>query len=96
MGKEKKKKATKSKRSGIKRSLNYKYLDSKINECSKMIVAHGDKADDYALGKMNVLMSFRRQATNNDTMYDKGMIDAVNDVLSDLGYVGKGKIFMDF
>jgi len=71
-------------------------LDKKINECSKMIIAHGDKADDYALGKMNVLMSFRRQATNNETMYDKGAIDAVNDVLSDLGYIGKGKIFMDF
>ena len=79
-----------------KKSVNYKYLDSKINECSKMIVAHGDKADDYALGKLNVLMSFRRQATNNDSMYDKGIIDGVNDVLSDLGYVGKGKIFMDF
>ena len=94
MAKKRKKASTSSSRT--KRSLNYKYLDAKINECSKMIVAHGDKADDYALGKINVLMSFRRQATNNDTMYDKGIIDGVNDVLSDLGYVGKGKIFMDF
>ena len=92
----KKRKKASSSSSRTKRSLNYKYLDGKINECSKMIVAHGDKADDYALGKINVLMSFRRQATNNDTMYDKGVIDGVNDVLSDLGYVGKGKIFMDF
>lgn len=92
----KKKKAAKPSRAGVKKSVNYKYLDTKINECSKMIIAHGDKADEYALGKINVLMSFRRQATNNDTMYDKGAIDAVNDVLSDLGYVGKGKIFMDF
>tara|TARA_B100001115_G_C15467543_1_gene220460 strand:- start:47 stop:331 length:285 start_codon:yes stop_codon:yes gene_type:complete len=92
----KKRKKASSSSSRAKRSLNYKYLDGKINECSKMIVAHGDKADDYALGKINVLMSFRRQATNNDTMYDKGVIDGVNDVLSDLGYVGKGKIFMDF
>ncbi len=96
MAKVKKKKVTKSKKSNTRKSVNYNYLDKKINECSKMIVAHGDKADDYALGKMNVLMSFRRQATNNDTMYDKGAIDAVNDVLSDLGYIGKGKIFMDF
>ena len=96
MAKIKKKKAAKSKKVGTKKSVNYNYLDKKINECSKMIVAHGDKADDYALGKMNVLMSFRRQATNNETMYDKGAIDAVNDVLSDLGYIGKGKIFMDF
>ena len=96
MAKIKKKKAAKSKKVGTRKSVNYNYLDKKINECSKMIVAHGDKADDYALGKMNVLMSFRRQATNNDTMYDKGAIDAVNDVLSDLGYIGKGKIFMDF
>ncbi len=92
----KKRKKASSSSSRTKRSLNYKYLDGKINECSKMIVAHGDKADDYALGKINVLMSFRRQATNNDSMYDKGIIDGVNDVLSDLGYVGKGKIFMDF
>lgn len=92
----KKRKKASSSSSRTKRSLNYKYLDGKINECSKMIVAHGDKADDYALGKINVLMSFRRQATNNDSMYDKGVIDGVNDVLSDLGYVGKGKIFMDF
>ena len=92
----KKRKKASSSSSRAKRSLNYKYLDGKINECSKMIVAHGDKADDYALGKINVLMSFRRQATNNDSMYDKGVIDGVNDVLSDLGYVGKGKIFMDF
>ena len=96
MAKIKKKKAAKSKKVGTRKSVNYNYLDKKINECSKMIIAHGDKADDYALGKMNVLMSFRRQATNNDTMYDKGAIDAVNDVLSDLGYIGKGKIFMDF
>ena len=92
----KKRKKASSSSSRTKRSLNYKYLDGKINECSKMIVAHGDKADEYALGKINVLMSFRRQATNNDSMYDKGVIDGVNDVLSDLGYVGKGKIFMDF
>ena len=92
----KKKKSSKKSSGKVRKSVNYKYLDSKINECSKMIVAHGDKADDYALGKMNVLMSFRRQATNNDSMYDKGVIDGVNDVLSDLGYVGKGKIFMDF
>ena len=92
----KKRKKASSSSSRTKKSLNYKYLDGKINECSKMIVAHGDKADDYALGKINVLMSFRRQATNNDSMYDKGVIDGVNDVLSDLGYVGKGKIFMDF
>ena len=92
----KKRKKASSSSSRTKRSLNYKYLDGKINECSKMIVAHGDKAYDYALGKINVLMSFRRQATNNDSMYDKGVIDGVNDVLSDLGYVGKGKIFMDF
>ena len=96
MAKVKKRKAAKSKKSSGSKSVNYNYLDKKINECSKMIVAHGDKADDYALGKMNVLMSFRRQATNNETMYDKGVIDAVNDVLSDLGYIGKGKIFMDF
>ena len=96
MAKVKKKKATKSKKSNTRKSVNYNYLDKKINECSKMIIAHWDKADDYALGKMNVLMSFRRQATNNETMYDKGAIDAVNDVLSDLGYIGKGKIFMDF
>lgn len=96
MAKVKKKKAAKSKKSSTRKSVNYNYLDKKINECSKMIIAHGDKADDYALGKMNVLMSFRRQATNNETMYDKGAIDAVNDVLSDLGYIGKGKIFMDF
>ena len=96
MAKAKKKIATKSKKSSAKKSVNYNYLDKKINECSKMIIAHGDKADDYALGKMNVLMSFRRQATNNETMYDKGAIDAVNDVLSDLGYIGKDKIFMDF
>ena len=94
MAKKRKKASSSSSRTKI--SLNYKYLDGKINECSKMIVAHGDKADDYALGKINVLMSFRRQATNNDSMYDKGIIDGVNDVLSDLGYVGKGKIFMDF
>ena len=92
----KKKKSSKKSAGKSAKSVNYKYLDSKINECSKMIVAHGDKADDYALGKMNVLMSFRRQATHNDSMYDKGVIDGVNDVLSDLGYVGKGKIFMDF
>lgn len=92
----KKRKKASSSSSRTKKSLNYKYLDGKINECSKMIVAHGDKADEYALGKINVLMSFRRQATNNDSMYDKGVIDGVNDVLSDLGYVGKGKIFMDF
>jgi len=96
MAKAKKRKAAKSKKSTANKSVNYNYLDKKINECSKMIIAHGDKADDYALGKMNVLMSFRRQATNNETMYDKGAIDAVNDVLSDLGYIGKGKIFMDF
>ena len=96
MAKVKKRKAAKSKKSSSSKSVNYNYLDKKINECSKMIIAHGDKADDYALGKMNVLMSFRRQATNNETMYDKGAIDAVNDVLSDLGYIGKGKIFMDF
>ena len=90
------KKNKSSKRTSTKRSTSYQYLDKKINECSKMIVAHGDKADEYALGKLNVLMPFRRQATNNDSMYDKGVIDGVNDVLSDLGYVGKGKIFMDF
>ena len=92
----KKRKSSKRSASRLRTNVNYKYLDSKINECSKMIVQHGDKADDYALGKMNILMSFRRQATHNDTMYDKGIIDGVNDVLSDLGYVGKGKIFMDF
>ncbi len=92
----KKRKSSKRSAGRLRRNVNYKYLDSKINECSKMIVQHGDKADDYALGKMNILMSFRRQATHNDTMYDKGIIDGVNDVLSDLGYVGKGKIFMDF
>tara|TARA_B100000900_G_scaffold298667_1_gene257184 strand:- start:158 stop:442 length:285 start_codon:yes stop_codon:yes gene_type:complete len=92
----KKKKSSKRSSGKMRRNVNYKYLDNKINECSKMIVMHGDKADDYALGKMNILMSFRRQATHNDTMYDKGIIDGVNDVLSDLGYVGKGKIFMDF
>ena len=79
-----------------RRSVSYKYLDKQINDCSRMIISHGDRADDFALGRLNVLMSFRRQATNNESMYDKGVIDAVNDILTDLGYVGRGKIFMDF
>lgn len=70
------------------------FIEDKINHYAQMIVEHKDKADDLALGELNFYVTLRRVMTGNGSTQDKGMMDAVQDVLKHQGLVeGKAKFY---
>jgi len=70
-----------------------KFVAGKINHYANMIVNNKDKADELAIGELNFYMAFRRMIKGEGTTQDKGMMDAINDVLQHKGLVENGKTF---
>lgn len=73
------------------------FVEEKINSYAQRIISSSDKGDDSALGELIVYMSLRRVLKGEERrIQDFGMMDAVNDVLVQLGVVKTGKFYKDF
>ncbi len=70
------------------------FVEDKINHYAQMIVDHGDKADELAMGQLTFYMALRRVVKGEATTQDLGMMDAVNDFLQEQGIVNKGETML--
>lgn len=69
------------------------FVEEKINHYARMIADYNEKADELAFGQLSFYMALRRVLQDKATTEDKGMMDAVNDVLQHKGLVAKGSTF---
>jgi hypothetical protein len=69
------------------------FVEAKINHYGKAIVTGGDKMDDLALGELTFYIALRRGLKGTASTEDKGLLDAVNDTLQELGLVDKNSSF---
>ncbi len=69
------------------------FVDTKINTYAQMILDGKDRADDLALGELNLYLALRRTLKGTATMQDVGMMDAINDVLQHEGLIKDGETF---
>ncbi len=69
------------------------FIEAKINHYAQMIIDFTEKGDDLALGELNFYIALRRVLNGTATTQDKGMVDAINDTLQELGVLDKKKTF---
>ncbi|MFK7906210.1 MAG: hypothetical protein AB8B69_13845 [Chitinophagales bacterium] len=69
------------------------FVEEKINHYAQMILDFTDKGDNLALGELNFYIALRRVMKGEGTTQDKGMIDAINDTLQEVGLLDKKKTF---
>lgn len=63
------------------------FVEAKIDHYAKSIVTKGDKMDDLALGELTFYITLRRALQGTASTQDKGLLDAINDTLQELGIV---------
>lgn len=71
------------------------FVDQKINKFAQQIVDKSDKVDEYAVGEISFYMVARRIIDGTSTLSDKGMVDAINDVLVKFGKLEKTNEFLN-
>lgn len=69
------------------------FIEMKLNEYAKSVQEGGARIDELALGQMTFYMALRRILTGRATPQDIGMMDAINDVLQELGLIERTKTF---
>lgn len=69
------------------------FVETKINHYGNAIVSGSDKMDDLALGELTFYIALRRVLEGTASTQDKGLLDAVNDTLQELGLVDKKSPF---
>ena len=69
------------------------FVETKIDSYSKKIVEGNDKMDDLALGELTFYITLRRALKGTATIQDKGLLDAINDTLQELGVVDSKSSF---
>lgn len=70
-----------------------KFADDKMSHYAQKIIDGGVKVDEHAVGEMTFYITLRRVLAQKATLQDVGMLDAINDVLQELGLVESGKTF---
>lgn len=70
-----------------------KFVEDKINHYAKMIINFSEKGDNLALGELNFYIALRRVLDGSASVQDKGMMDAINDTLQELGILAEKKSF---
>tara|TARA_Y100000589_G_C27189377_1_gene644084 strand:+ start:1428 stop:1670 length:243 start_codon:yes stop_codon:yes gene_type:complete len=71
-----------------------KFVEDQINHYAQSIIDGSDKKDSYALGELNFYMALRRVLKGKSDIQDLGLMDAVNDVMQELGVVPDGTTFL--
>ncbi|MDA8654089.1 hypothetical protein N9M50_03030 [Alphaproteobacteria bacterium] len=71
------------------------FVEKKINYYAQAIVDGSDKRDAHAMGELTFYMALRRTMKGEATIQDVGMMDAVNDVLQEIGVVFEGATFLE-
>ena len=61
------------------------FVEAKINKYGNAIITRDDKMDDLALGELTFYIALRRALKGTASTQDKGLLDAVNDTLQELG-----------
>ena len=61
------------------------FVEAKINKYGNAIITRDDKMDDLALGELTFYITLRRALKGTASTQDKGMLDAINDTLQELG-----------
>lgn len=69
------------------------FIESKLNNYAETIVDSDEELDEYALGELTFYMTLRRILSENATLQDKGMLDAINDTLQELEIIKSNETF---
>ena len=80
-----------------------KFLDDRINHYANNILNLDNKNDRSATGELDFYVSLRsallhadsRDAFDRESLRSKGLFDAMNATLVELGYIKKGSHFLD-
>ncbi len=80
-----------------------KFLDDKINDYAQNIINRDNRNDRSAIGELDFYVSLRsallhadsQNPIDRESLRSKGLFDAMNDTLIELGYVDKGSHFLD-
>lgn len=71
------------------------FVEEKINTYAQAIIDGSDKRDAHAMGELKVYMALRRVLKEQATIEDIGMMDAINDVMQEIGAVFEGETFLE-
>ncbi|HFL2190357.1 TPA: hypothetical protein ACG3DQ_005450 [Pseudomonas putida] len=63
------------------------FLEAKIDRAAQNICNLKDRQDHFAYGQLQVFLSLRRALNAARTDADRGLIDAMDDVLLELGMI---------
>ncbi|MFJ7008195.1 hypothetical protein [Pseudomonas putida] len=63
------------------------FLEAKIDKAAQNICNLKDRQDHFAYGQLQVFLSLRRALNATRTDADRGLIDAMDDVLLELGMI---------
>ncbi|MCE5975418.1 hypothetical protein [Pseudomonas sp. JR33AA] len=65
------------------------FLEAKIDKAAQNICNLKDRQDHFAYGQLQVFLSLRRALNATRTDADRGLIDAMDDVLLELGMIAQ-------
>ena len=70
------------------------FVETKLNKYAERVVASGEQIDEYAFGEISWYLALRLVLVGKGTPQDLGMMDAVNDMLQQKGFIGTGTTFL--